>query len=1481
MLQSFFSSILVATLLFSPVTFSAPNTPSTAKSVPAELKAPPTKDEIEKLKKDMAAVTAKAKSIKEAKDPKVVTAVIIELQQYPYKEVLEYVLNLLDGELQKEKPNSFVVVECLNTIEAMITTEQAPRLTEIIKKYESSALNREDSKTSRKIEDAFSLALNSSEINPKLASLRQGTTQSFEDLLNTHANDLSDKLRATMASILLTGTKEFMTDSVQKHLNQGTLVDIIGRDQETDRAIDVLVRLKGKNPMFIGIPGVGKTAAADRMAQIIVKGEYPKTEVFQKAFDNAVMIQATPAKISRLAKSNDPNSMAEAVEKFFDAVLYYEEYFAKEGNRKPIFIFIDEFHTLTDSQVEALLPYMDSRDRGISVFGASNSDKFQNKFKSNEALLRRVVQVGLEEFNEAMTIKVLKASWIPVIEAKYNVKFTEHAIETAVKVAPVVEPDTARPDGPFKVLQDVAIRAHRENKGNATEVGDGLIYNHAKDITGLPVNPHDGKAFKAYLEQKEKEINDVVVQQAAIVRKLMERVGNLLIGEPKRPEVIGVIGTTGTGKTLLAETMAEKVYGSKRKALIIDGNDFQTGGLSLNTLFGAPNGVISSDKRSGTLPEFLDDPSRGKMGGVIVINEAEKMHPDGWKKLMEFFDKGSLTGGDGKIRRANRHIVIMTSNRGAKVVFPDNITMWSQKEIDRRLEGFSSRDIAALFRQKTKGDDDFELPPEVLNRIDEWTIANPGSHEGAVIVGQREAAKFKAEMKSLYRIDVDIDPAAVEHLSLTGFSVTEGYRLVAKQITSYLKLVMRESRAAWDVERDGSIKVGVVKNEDSTDVKLVITNSKTNKTLTVRAPEQKFYNPLQDKEIAEKIKNMPKKMSGRIIGQDAAVQSVADAVLAKYADVGRKTAVSFAIIGPTGVGKTELGKAIAEALFGSAERVEIIPLGDVNFEGKLNDIFNAPAGYVDSKKIGKFEQALMNTPNGGVIVFDEFSNMGGGNKAIKEALLKQYFYSILDEGTWTSGATGKVYDLRHHIFEFTGNDMQEHFTGLNTDKARLDTYEDLNKKVKIRASLVENGIPEAFLGRLADTILAKPLLSVEAKAVTEKELQNQIRRLSEQHKNLKVEYDAKFVEDFTRGFFSADTGGRSVRLALDNRLGSLIGGALMETGDIGHDLSAYTFKLHIDDNLHDKPYATTHTPKRKILLGVAAYKGGKRVGFIEKDFTEFAPEVEIPLASQARTTAYHEAGHAVINDPELTGQILDFITIRQARLKMGNGKMITALGYASYKPVPGADKSLNFTKTIAMLAKSYAGQVAQQLAGLDADTGWSSDLEHMRLITTKFLTTWGMDNELVGLALDEKGNPIMTAKQRAIFETKQNELFELAREVAEQSLKEKWVLVRGIVAELLRKGDINQARAAELAIQIKKKLDEETAIRKKGKVQGPRPIISYDEANARLQKAHSELINMNVKPNCDSWLLATIKKTQADLAAKKKSAAPTDQSSKE
>ncbi len=1245
--------------------------------------------------------------------------------------------------------------------------------------------------------------------------------------------------RDDAAKVLLAGSSEILTDRVREEVASGDYIEIIGRDNEANQAIDILCRLKGKNPVFVGPAGVGKTTVAEKIAVKILRREYPDTDVYKRELDNAEVIIATPSKISTLAKKGQE---ALAMEMYLEALLEVERTYKEQnrGKEKPLILYIDEMHSLSEEQIEAMKPFLDSRTRGIRFLGSTTSKELRLAFKQNEAMLRRLEPIGVEEMTPEQTVDLFKKSWGPKIEARYKVKFSDEAIEAAIRVAPKLKPDNARPDGPFKVLQDLAIRLHRKNKGSLVQVDDKNVYQFATDLTGLPSNPLNGKEFAGYFQKLETDLNQVVVDQPRMVHSLTEQFSDLLT-ESGRPRVLMMMGNTGVGKSLVGKTFALKAFGSENRFFRIDGTSLarDSEGGQLNSLFGAANGIKSADQTSGTLMEFLDDPARGKYSGVILIDEAEKMSPDSWQRFMEMFDTGRTTGGDGKVRTLSNHVIILTSNRGAQLAFPGSVNTWTEDDIRRRLESLSSGDLKDFFMQPTNGDDDFKLPPEVVNRIDEFVLAGPITRSGAVKIGRLEADNFRKMILEKFQLKLDIDPKLIEHLALTGYSVTDGARYVSRQIKQYLSKAFRDARAQFDLGKNDTLKFELYQKDPTSPVEIKIISPK-GQSLTVEAPKKIYLDPLQDADLVSKLQNLPGVMHEKIIGQDMAIRSAVQSITAKMGNADRTRPLSMFLVGSTGTGKTEFGKAIAQGLYGSNSRYAVIPLGGVMSDVDLTEIFGSKPGYSGHRTMWAFEKALTENPNGGVIIFDEISNMGGNNKSLKEALFKK-FYDILDEGKWVSPATGKTFDLRNYFFLFTGNDGEKLFQGIDADDLRMARWKDANTREKIRGLLRESGVPEAFLGRPDDIILMKPLLHPEAIAITQKLLKAQVDQFLAHRPGLKVEYDQNFVKQFAESFFTQDSGGRSVKSVLENRLGELLVSALLQNGYSAQNMNGMTLKLNLTDSMTKKPYWLKQNPPREVKLQVEISRSGNPVGKVESNLTEFAPVIPIQNTKQAKSTAYHEAGHAIVNEPLLTGDKLSHITIRG-----GSKGDLKYYGYARYEEIPELHSSPTKEAVLAEIARLTAGRAAQTLAGFSEDAGWANDLEKIRKLGARYLTTWGMEPTLWGIQIDADGNPVLNDAQKGIFDRELKKLIDQGLELSTAVLKERWPLVRSVTAELLQKGMISEERFNELRAQFDAQNTKQVSIEEFLRRQELRKV-SMETGQSRAALCNSLLGNLILK----------------------------------
>ena len=184
------------------------------------------------------------------------------------------------------------------------------------------------------------------------------------------------------------------------------------------------------------------------------------------------------------------------------------------------------------------------------------------------------------------------------------------------------------------------------------------------------------------------------------------------------------------------------------------------------------------------------------------------------------------------------------------------------------------------------------------------------------------------------------------------------------------------------------------------------------------AEAKENFNPYEDSELLEKLYSIEEQLNKAVLNQKEANHSIAQAVAAHKLNPNADSALSFFLVGTSGSGKTATGKALSEVLFGSKDRVTLIPLGDIDDMSKWGKFFGVEPEYQGGKEIRVFEQALINYPNGGVVIFDEASNLGGNDPAKKDALFKK-LYAITDEKEWRSPNTGKVYDLTQSIFFYS------------------------------------------------------------------------------------------------------------------------------------------------------------------------------------------------------------------------------------------------------------------------------------------------------------------------------------------------------------------------------------------------------------------------------------------------------------------------------
>lgn len=1341
------------------------------------------------------------------------SAIATQLSQYKYDDVARALIQVIQYQFSSGATNTFIVSAAIDSLSVMADTTYNQNIQSMIQKlndvrYKDPKLSNDKTFTaiSNKLNVLAATASRNQQTLPKLqdrVKLAPPTNHNSNVGTNTKNPDFATPLKEQVLDIVkqmgpilppeltafLAAKPDYLTDEALEDRAKNDNYEIIGREKESNEVIDTLVRSKGKNPVLVGPRGAGKTSIATKIADMIIDEAFPQTEAYIHELKGAFVISTTPGKISMLAKSDSDGSQGAAMEQYLDAMKWVEE----KLNVKLI-LFIDEIHTLSKGQIEAMKPYLDSKKKAIRLIGASTSVEMQNAFKNNPAFLRRLQQIGVSEQSFAEVLEIVQKTKIPSVKKRYNVKIDADALEVIVKNSSNVFPDKSQVDAAVTIVEDLSIAQVRKNptqQKTGFQVTEEMAYQFIQGKLKFPVNTLDAKAIRAYGTDLEKHLSEIVIGQDRMISDITNEWTKLLMSSgQKGVRTVALLGPTGTGKSFLGRELAKKVFGTEGAFLEIDANNYKNGGMDLNTLFGAPNGVVSSNETSGQLYDYIDDPGRGKGGGIILINEGERAHPEFWERWMEIMDTGRGTGGDGKERKLSKHLIIITSNRGDKIIYPPQVENWSEKEISDQMRRYNSEELKKLFTQKTNGKDNFTLPDPILARIDKFSLAAPITKSLAIRIAHSKIGRVVKELSEKFKLKITIAADVAKSITDSSYTAGMGTRPVEKAVDRVIGDTVVSALAEIGLNKNDSLQIDI----EAQGQNYAIRGMAHGKTVLHQLPRLAPQDKMEDPEFLARLKNLKQTISKRVIGQDDAIQRLSDAIIAHEANsANAERPQSFFLVGSTGTGKTEFAKALAEALYDKAERVSIIPVGHVRFDGHLNDIFGSSKGFTGSTDMAIFEQALINNPDGGIIVFDEASNMGGDDKTKKNELFKS-FYDILDEGKWISRSTDKTYDLRKYKFIFTGNDGEKLTMGLSSDDMKMTEWNKHKEPSQVRDLLLKAGVPQALLGRMSETILYKPLLKEDIKQISDKLVQGALK--SYVNDGIKFEFATDFFGKVADAFFTSDMGARSIRNVADKQISTLVAKAIIAAGG-KTKLTEHTLRFSINDNKNDKPYATAQTPEREVVIFMEVIDKNKNVNLrLALPATDYAAK-ELKLSPKnALATSYHEAGHAVVNNPKITGQKLSYITIRGGKLPNG----AQYLGYARYNEANNGVYSAqaNENMIVQKAAQLLAGQIAQQLAGYGADAGWSNDLEKTRALISEYLLKWGLIKELQAVRVNRQGEPILNAKQTKILDENMERIFATAESLAKDQLKKNWNFVRALVGELVAKGSIDENRFKQI-----------------------------------------------------------------------------------
>jgi len=626
---------------------------------------------------------------------------------------------------------------------------------------------------------------------------------------------------------------------------EGKLDPVIGRRQEIERVIQILSRRTKNNPVLLGEAGVGKTAIVEGLAQAIVSGNIPEILKNKRIviLDLALMVAGTKYR----------GQFEERIKAVMEEL---------RRSNKEIIIFIDELHTLVgagaaEGAIDASNILKPALSRGeIQCIGATTLDEYRKYIEKDAALERRFQTIMVEPPTIDQTIEILKGLR-DRYEAHHRVKFTDSALEAAVRLSDRYISGRYLPDKAIDLIDEAGSRARlnvmvsppdlkeleakveslrKEKEGyikvqnfekaaqlrdqeriaraeleqkikewNQTkekmkpEVTEVDIAKIVAQWTGIPIIRLEEKESEKLLKIEE-ELHKRVIGQDEAITTIAHAIRRSRAGikDPRRP--IGsfiFLGPTGVGKTLLARALAEFMFGDENALVQLDMSEYMEK-FNISRLIGAPPGYVGYEE-GGQLTEKI----RRRQYAVILLDEIEKAHPDIFNILLQVLEDGRLTDSFGRKVDFRNCILIMTSNIGAELLRKQGSLGFKEQK-----EEITYQDMKEKLLEETKR----TFKPEFLNRIDDIIVFRALLREDLERIIDIEL-EFVSERLKEQKISLELTKEAKQLLIEKGFDPTFGARPLKRTIQRYLEDPLAQEIISGRFKEGSKVKV-LRKNEE-------------------------------------------------------------------------------------------------------------------------------------------------------------------------------------------------------------------------------------------------------------------------------------------------------------------------------------------------------------------------------------------------------------------------------------------------------------------------------------------------------------------------------------------------------------------------------------------------------------------------------------------------------------------------------------------